>query len=104
MNEKLRKLYIRTELQTGYYDKHNGKDMITLGQPGYQGADDNLLQEIAEAYLNAVFCLIFLISVRESSLAGTIREAPSCFRNTAPISPERNLARGLMLPTLQTKK
>lgn len=49
--DKLRKLYIRTELQTGYYDKHNGKDMITLGQPGYQGADDNLLQEIAEAHL-----------------------------------------------------
>lgn len=32
--DKLRKLYIRTELQTGYYDKHNGKDMVTLGQPG----------------------------------------------------------------------
>ena len=49
--DKLRRLYIRTEVQTGYYDKTNGKEMVTLEKPGYLGADETLCREIAEKYL-----------------------------------------------------
>ncbi len=49
---RLRNLYIRSEIQTGYYERHNGKEMITFGKPSYLGSDDRLLQEIANQYLS----------------------------------------------------
>lgn len=49
---RLRNLYIRSEIQTGYYERHNGKEMITFGKPSYLGSDDRLLQEIAKQYLS----------------------------------------------------
>lgn len=49
--DRLRRLYIRSELQTGYYERHNGKEMITLEKPGYSGCDEALLSEIQETYL-----------------------------------------------------
>lgn len=49
--DKLRNLYIRSEIQTGYYERHNGREMITLHKPSYLGSDDALLQEIAGKYL-----------------------------------------------------
>lgn len=45
-------LYIRSERQNGYYYKHNGKDMVTLGNPAYNGSDEKLLQRIRELYLD----------------------------------------------------
>jgi len=47
----LRKLYIRSELQDGYYRKHNGKEMVTLSKPSYSGSDDNLLTMIRNQYI-----------------------------------------------------
>lgn len=49
--DKLRKLYIRSEIQTGYYGRHNGKDMITLNKPSYIGSDESVLAEIRTKYL-----------------------------------------------------
>ena len=49
--DRLRNLYIRSEIQTGYYERHNGREMITLHKPSYLGSDDALLQEIAGKYL-----------------------------------------------------
>ncbi|MDE6663215.1 MAG: U32 family peptidase [Lachnospiraceae bacterium] len=49
--DRLYKLYIRSEVQTGYYDKHNAKEMITLGKGSYLGSDEALLMEISENYL-----------------------------------------------------
>ena len=49
--DRLYKLYIRSEVQTGYYDKHNAKEMITLGKGSYLGSDEALLVEISENYL-----------------------------------------------------
>lgn len=49
--DRLRRLYIRSEIQTGYYKRHNGKEMITLEKPGYEGCDEMLLAEIRETYL-----------------------------------------------------
>lgn len=39
-------LYIRTGVGSGYYEKHNGADMITLKQPGYAGCEDSVLGKI----------------------------------------------------------
>lgn len=44
-------LYIRSERQDGYYNKHNGKDMVTLSSPAYSGSDEALLADIRKKYL-----------------------------------------------------
>lgn len=49
--EQLQKLYIRSEVQTGYYDRYNGREMVTIGKPGYLGSDESLLRQIREKYL-----------------------------------------------------
>lgn len=49
--DRLRGLYIRSELQTGYYERHNGKEMITLSKPGYAGSDEHVIEQIREDYL-----------------------------------------------------
>lgn len=49
--EQLAFLYLRSEQQTGYYHKQNGKDMITLKNPSYNGSDDALLNEIRDKYI-----------------------------------------------------
>lgn len=49
--ELLSHLYIRSEIQNGYYFKHNGKEMITLNSPTYSGSDEQILNEIRNTYL-----------------------------------------------------
>lgn len=52
--ENLRKLYIRNEVQTGYYERHNGREMITLNKPGYEGSDQGLLDRLRNRYVRDV--------------------------------------------------
>lgn len=49
--QRLSHLYIRSEIQNGYYHKHNGRDMVTLSTPAYSGNDDVLLAEIRQRFL-----------------------------------------------------
>lgn len=49
--DMLRSLYIRSEIQTGYYERHNGREMITLHKPSYAGSDQALLEQIASKYI-----------------------------------------------------
>lgn len=49
--DRLRNLYIRDEVQTGYYERLNGREMITMKKPGYLGQNEELLSEIRENYL-----------------------------------------------------
>ncbi len=49
--DRLKSLYIRSEIQTGYYERHNGREMITLHKPSYAGSDESLLAQIREKYL-----------------------------------------------------
>lgn len=44
-------LYIRSEQQDGYYYKHNGKDMVTLDNPAYNGSEEEFLARIRHDYL-----------------------------------------------------
>ena len=52
--EMLRSLYIRSEVQTGYYERHNGREMITLHKPSYEGSDRDLLNRIRPRYIRDV--------------------------------------------------
>ncbi len=59
--DMLKKLYVRTELETGYYHRHNGPEMITLDKPGYISGDEKQLTWIKERYLDCdkkinIFC------------------------------------------------
>lgn len=47
----LHRLYIRTEIQEGYYRKKRGADMITLRSPGYSKTDDILMEELQKKYV-----------------------------------------------------
>lgn len=49
--DRLRSLYIRSEIQTGYYERHNGREMISLEAPGYSGSDEAVLAQIREQYI-----------------------------------------------------
>ncbi|MCH5262588.1 MAG: U32 family peptidase [Lachnospiraceae bacterium] len=61
--ENLRSLYIRSEVQTGYYERHNGREMITLQKPSYTGSDQNLLEQIRTRYIKDVDKLPVKMSV-----------------------------------------
>ncbi len=47
----LSKLYIRSEIQDGYYFRHNGKEMITPEKPSYMGTDETYLELIRKTYI-----------------------------------------------------
>ncbi|MGL5258729.1 MAG: peptidase U32 family protein [Lachnospiraceae bacterium] len=50
--EIIRTMFSRTDLQTGYFKKHNSKDMITLHKPSYEVASQDALKMIEEEYLS----------------------------------------------------
>ena len=52
--EKLRSLYIRTDLGTGYYHQRNGRELVTIGKPGYAGTDAALEEEIRRSFLTGL--------------------------------------------------
>lgn len=49
----LKKLYIRKELCTGYFNisSENKNDLITFDKPGYNGSDEGLLSDIRDRYI-----------------------------------------------------
>ncbi|MGN1315253.1 MAG: U32 family peptidase [Lachnospiraceae bacterium] len=50
--EQLKKLYIRSEIQEGYYFRQNSPEMVTMDKPGYLGTDDQLAEEIKGRYID----------------------------------------------------
>ena len=49
---RLRSLYLRSDLSTGYYYRRNGRELLTIGKPGYTGTDEAALLEIEREYLD----------------------------------------------------
>lgn len=49
--ESLATLYVRSQLQDGYYFKKNGREMVTLTNPAYSGTDEELLERIHREHL-----------------------------------------------------
>lgn len=47
----LTSLYIRSQVQEGYYFRKNGREMVTLDNSSYSGSDEAALEKIAEEYL-----------------------------------------------------
>lgn len=58
--EKLRALYIRSEISEGYYHRHNGWEMLTLDSPAYAGRDEALAGQIRKEYLEGDFRLFVM--------------------------------------------
>ena len=52
--DMLRSLYIRSEIQDGYYKRHNGAAMVTMEKPSYSGSDEQLLKSLREKYIETV--------------------------------------------------
>lgn len=50
--EALARLYIRSERQDGYFDRRNGRDMISLQSPSYNSPDERLADAIRARYLD----------------------------------------------------
>lgn len=50
--ELLKKLYLRSDLQDGYFHRHNGREMITMHSPSYATADDKEFENIKKQYLD----------------------------------------------------
>ena len=50
--DNLSKLYIRSEIQDGYYFRHNGKEMITPSKPSYIGSDEIYLNKIRQEFID----------------------------------------------------
>lgn len=50
--DTLRSLYIRTDIQTGYYEKYRAKSMLTVNNPAYSKTDDELIDSLIEEYCN----------------------------------------------------
>jgi len=51
--ECLQNLYTRGDMETGYYDRHSGRDMVTLLGSSYENADSDFSREIKEKYVDA---------------------------------------------------
>ena len=49
--EALKSLYIRTDIQDGYYKRHNGKEMVTIHKPSYSGIDEAFAASIYDKYV-----------------------------------------------------
>lgn len=47
----LEELYIRSEIQQGYYFRHNDRNMISLSDPAYAGCSDELKENIRGRFL-----------------------------------------------------
>lgn len=52
--EILKSLYIRTDIQDGYYKRHNGSQMVTLHKPSYCGIDEKLAESIYDKYVKTM--------------------------------------------------
>lgn len=49
--DALKSLYIRTDIQDGYYKRHNGKEMVTIHKPSYSGIDEAFAASVYERYV-----------------------------------------------------
>ncbi|WP_029232718.1 peptidase U32 family protein [Butyrivibrio sp. VCB2006] len=49
--EILKGLYLRTGISEGYYHQHNGRNMVTISSPAYNGTSDKVLNMVKDKYL-----------------------------------------------------
>lgn len=104
--QMLESLYIRSEIENGYYYRHNGGEMITKDFPGYSGSDDAVLQKVRSRYLeqkrklpvvmSAVFCkgneAVLTVSCQNARVTVSGKEVQQAVKQ--PVTRE-NIADGL---------
>lgn len=49
--QSMKALYIRSGIGEGYYHRHNGREMLTLHSPAYNGSDEKLLAQIRKQWI-----------------------------------------------------
>lgn len=49
--EAIKQIYLRSNIQTGYYETKRGSKMISIETPGYVGSNESLLKEIHDKYV-----------------------------------------------------
>ena len=49
--EILKALYLRTGISDGYYHRHNGREMVTVSSPAYNGTSETVSKMIRDKYL-----------------------------------------------------
>lgn len=49
----LKNMYLRSEINDGYYLKQNGREMLTLSRPSYNGNSESLMQYTYENYIDS---------------------------------------------------
>ena len=48
----LKHIYLRSDIQDGYYNRRKGREMISIKSPSYSGNDENLLENVRNEFLN----------------------------------------------------
>ncbi len=91
--EALNRLYIRSDLCTGYYERRNGRDLVTMHEPGYRGADEALLARIRERYLQKdrkarVYARAVIAAGREAQLELTAENGSASVTAAGPLVQE----------------
>lgn len=92
--EVIRQLYIRSDTCDGYYQRHNGKSMVTLTEPGYSGSSPEVLKAIQERYLSQN--VLLPITGTAKICAGELAELTFSYRSISVtvtgelVSPARN--------------
>ncbi len=49
--DDLKHMYLRSRIGEGYFHKNNGKDMITVDSPAYNGNDEALMESVRQEYI-----------------------------------------------------
>lgn len=50
--KKLEQIYSRSGFNEGYYNQHNGKNMMTFKKPSYSGQNEQLINQIHDKYVS----------------------------------------------------
>ncbi len=91
--EALNRLYVRSDLCTGYYERRNGRDLVTMHEPGYRGADEALLARIRERYLQKdrkarVYARAVITAGKEAQLELTAENGSASVTAAGPLVQE----------------
>ena len=86
--EELKHLYLRTDLQTGYYEKTSSASMVSITSPSYNKTDEALSASIIDQYCRNKVPVKINVSVR------AICEEPFTLRFVNPYTSEEEFIQG----------
>ena len=78
---RLKNIYLRSEIGTGYYEEKQGKDMISCESPSYSGNSDELLKEISDNFLSDYMHIEaegYFSAFKDSEMSFTVVSGDKC--------------------------